>query len=145
MSPLSGVVMEAALVKMLRALLAGDFEAVDAYVYEVEWEAGTGLLNAAFWLAVNRRFNATSSLRAIQVYVAEAHHEYANLDTPTAELLIRAARGEEHLIDGLEPESALPVEMVLLHKLVADERPTEQQYEAFISESIRLAEQNLAG
>jgi hypothetical protein len=133
--------MEAALEKMLRALLAGSFEAVDEYVYEVEWESGTGLLNAAFWLAVNRRFDVHSTLRTIQVYVSEAHHEYPNLDTSIAEVLIRAARGEEHLIDGLDPASALPVEMVLLHKLVVDERLSEAQFEDFIADSFRLAEQ----
>ncbi|MGH3663746.1 MAG: hypothetical protein ACRDT8_18270 [Micromonosporaceae bacterium] len=140
--------MQAELVEMLRALLVGDFDAVDAHVDRIEgqagiWEAGTGLLNAAFWLAANRRFSADTSLQEISDYVAEVRRQYPDTETMVAEALIRVARGEEHLLDGLKPESALPVEMVLIHKMISDEGFNDGQREAFVSESVRLAESSV--
>lgn len=133
--------MQAALVEMLRALLHGDFEAVDRHVYEVEWDAGTELLNAAFWLAVNRRFTTSASEQEIAGYVAELNQRYEIIEPSVAEAMIRAARGEDHLVDGLDPETALPVEMVLVHELVADQQPTDEQLEEFVAETLELAQQ----
>lgn len=117
---------------------------MDQHVYEVEWDAGTGVINAAFWIAVNRRFTMETSRREIADYVTELKRRYTAMEPAVAEVLIRAALGEDHLLDGLDPDTALPVEMVLLHELVADVNPTDEQLQSFLSETASLAGQNVA-
>ncbi|MGH3748508.1 MAG: hypothetical protein ACRDT8_14060 [Micromonosporaceae bacterium] len=136
------------LVQMLRALLSGQFDAVATHVGQAEggvrlWDAVTGLLNAAFWLAVDRRFDPDAD-QEITEYVTTVCREHPEAEPRVAEALIKAALGEEQLVAALDPEATLPVQMVLLHRLIADRKLTDDQLEEFLSETVRLAEHNLS-
>ena len=140
-------------VSMLRALVKGDLDAVDAFAEQVDAQGNqqdtAGLIAAGCFMAVERRFQPGGDTREVAQFVADVRKRYNSEhddDIPPmiAEAVIRAALGEDHLLAGLDPDAAVSVEMVLLHAIMSEERLSEDEQEAFVAEAVQIAEQSLA-
>jgi hypothetical protein len=135
----------------LRSQLAGRLDEHKELLAQLDWSvdaAGyTALLDAAFFEAVNRRFNGQTSAEDITAYVADvrARTDSASevVGPDTAERLIGAVLGRSNVED-LDPRTAITVKQYLLVALVADAGYDEAALDQFMLEASKLADQWLA-
>lgn len=126
--------------ELIRAMARQDWETIDRLLDELRqkgWSGATQVIAVAFALAVHRRFRPGQDLRDITRFVAETRSRYQDgkeLPALGMEALIRAALGEENLMDEISPEVSLPAQIVILGTLLQDEDFTEVQLEKFIQE-----------
>jgi hypothetical protein len=101
-----------------------DWDAVDHRLKELDksgWEAGSQVIGAAFAILVHRRFDSMLDRDAIAEFVSGVRSSYENgaaMPALEMEAMIRAALGEGHLVDNMEPETMLSVQVTLLGALL---------------------------
>lgn len=91
------------------------------------------LLCAAFVIAVHRRFSSASDLREVGRFIAQLHRELvADLAPRETEAMVRAALGETHLLESVEPEDAVRAAWAVLLGIVKDLGSSRAEIEALI-------------
>jgi hypothetical protein len=134
-------------VTALRALLTKNFDEHHQVIAQIKQTGGlTGyyeLVTAAFFEAVDRRFGAQYTLPDIVKYVAEVRTRLRDpdrgIDPNVAERLIRKALGEG-TTRGIDKDTLLRTESVLLAMLVMDEQFDDATLDAFLAEARALAD-----
>lgn len=135
----------------LRAQLAGRLDEHKELLALLDWSVdGAGyvaLLDAAFFQAVNRRFNGQTSAADINAYVADvrARTDRAGetVDSDAAERLIDAVLGRSDVED-LDYRAGITAKQYLLVALVADAGYDDAALDQFLLEASKLADQWLA-
>lgn len=124
----------------IRAMARSDWEAVDEQIKALEnsgWEGGSQYIGAAFAILVHRRFDSRLDYDRVAQFVREVQAGYeggARMPALEMEGMIRAALGENHLIDEMEPEKALSVQVMLLGALLRKADLDAEQLDAFMAE-----------
>ena len=134
-------------VTALRALLTRDFDEHQRVIAQIKPVGGLAgyyeLVTAAFFEAVDRRFGSGYTLPDIVEYVAEVRTRLRNpdrgIDPNVAERLIRKALGEG-TTRGIDKETLLRTESVLLTVLIMDEQLDDAALDAFLAEARALAD-----
>ena len=123
--------MTAQIGQLVRDLLAGDLQSYSERTSSLDehgWNAFGEIVGAAFYQAVGARFGADQPDKDIAGFVKAAAVPYADtpvaIDDAAAEALVRSVLGDEATVGAVleqldEPDLAR-IELVLLHKLVAD-------------------------
>jgi hypothetical protein len=130
---------------LIRAMARRDLGTIDRLTAELDqlgWPAGPQVIGVAFALAVNRRFGEAQGIRDIPQFVAETRSEYEGgeeLPALDMEGLIRAALGEAELAEHISPEVSVPIQIVVLGKLLQDANLSEPELEEFVSEVDQVA------
>lgn len=132
--------------KILEASLRGDFddaERLNAEFSDIPFSDSAVLVGAVFYLAVKHRFSGGADHATVKAFIDEALAEYANAQPPikplTAEALVRAALGETELMQGIGAEEAVPVQMSLVYKIVADAELSHADISALLDKGEKLA------
>ncbi len=134
-------------VTALRALLTRNFDEHQRVIAQIKPVGGLAgyyeLVTAAFFEAVDRRFGTRYTLADIVQYVAEVRTRLRNpdrgIDPNVAERLIRKALGEG-TTRGIDKETLLRTESVLLTVLIMDEQFDDAALDAFLAEARALAD-----
>jgi hypothetical protein len=132
--------------RLLRHLVRGEFaehRRLTAALDERDgWDGYAEFLGAAFFLAVERRFQPGQEVAAIIRFVAEARAQFdetgSDIDPVAGETLVRAVLGDADA-STIDSRTVGKVETVLLHKLLTDEALTDEQLDAFLDHAQRLA------
>ena len=130
---------------LIRAMARRDWGTADQLLDKLDkvgWHGRTAVIGAAFAIAVNHRFDENYTASEIARFVAETRSEFPDAnDVPALAMegMTRAALGEVDLTDGIKPETAFQVQLLVLGKLLQDANFTEPQLEAFIAEVERTA------
>lgn len=102
------------------------------------------LLYAAFVTAVRRRFSAAWTIPAVVTFVAAARaalfQDGTDIDPHAAEILIRRALGDS-VITGVEEMASARAQVLVLRRLIADERLDDCGLDRFLAEARALADQ----
>lgn len=126
--------------RFIRAMARSDWEAVDEQIKALEssgWEGGSQYIGAAFAILVHRRFDSNLDYANIAKFVRDTQANYeggARMPALEMEGMIRAALGEDHLIDDMEPEKMLAVQVMLLGALLQGADLDVEQLDAFMAE-----------
>ena len=114
-------------VAILRALLTEDFETYSRLNSELDRSANkafAAVLGAAFTEAVNRRFDDKPSPSEIITFVANTRAAYERagqmVSAEDAEHMIRAALGEDHLVDNMTGHAMGTAQTAVLFAIVHD-------------------------
>lgn len=134
-------------VAALRAYLADDLDQHRQLYARLDRQAArsgyAGLLAAAFFEAVNRRFAQDGTAADIIEFVADVRSRSQALgeaiDPRTAERLIRAALTDEDL-DDLDDNAKGSLYVVLLAGLIGDEQLSQDGLDEFLAEARKLAD-----
>ena len=127
----------------LKAFLTGDDTTFDRISAQLDasgsWQAYAVLQGAAFTRAARRRFpggyQAGDVIRFVGKVRADAHDETGRIDPGTAERLLRAALSDSASVAGLD-QSAMALAMAaLLKTLIAQDRISGPELDAFLAES----------
>lgn len=135
--------------RFIRAMAVGDWETVDEQIKRLEnlgWEGGSQYIGAAFALLVHRRFDSRLDHARVAQFVRDTQANYeggARMPALEMEGMIRAALGEDHLIDDMEPEKALSVQVMLLGALLREADLDPAQLDAFMSEVSETAARHM--
>ncbi|WP_435204785.1 hypothetical protein [Micromonospora sp. bgisy143] len=138
-----------ALSDLIRALARADWDTADALVGEIGrsgWVGGLQVIGAAFALAVHRRFEPEATPSEVAAWVAAARSQYQEGDTlPALEMegLIRAALGEEELVDNVPVETLIAAQVFILGQLLLEARLAPAELDGFVSEAEQLAAEYL--
>ncbi|MGC5332226.1 hypothetical protein [Micromonospora sp. DT62] len=136
---------EQPLSELIRALAKADWDSVDALVVKIGQHGlanGLRVIGAAFALAVNHRFDPSTSPTDVARWVAEIRTQYQGEDSlPTLEMegLVRAALGEPELVDTIAAETALGAELFMLGQILLQANFTATELDEFIAEAEQLA------
>ena len=128
------------LTDLIRAVARKDWDTVDQLIATLDtagWDGGVQVIGAAFVVAVNRRFRPDYDAREVTRFVADLRSSYdhgGTLPASETEATIRAALGEPELADGVQPDVALPAQVVVLGQLLREENLSEEQIEIFVAE-----------
>lgn len=131
---------------LFRAAVREDSETVDrlsAEMGEGNWPSAAGRIAAVFGLAVHRRFQAGGDIREVAAFVRDARAELDEGDDippMEAEALVRAALGESELAKNIEPDVAVPVQIVLAVKMLRDGNLSTDEVDKVLAEAAALAE-----
>lgn len=132
---------------LLNASFTGDFdtaEAISEELGDVPWQESGALLAAVFALAVESRFQHDSGDAAVSQFLEEARIEFADaqppLDLGHARSLVRAVLGEHGPMEGVSPQEAVPVQMALTHKILADRAATAEDVARLLDEAEELVD-----
>ncbi|MEU3456903.1 hypothetical protein ABZ671_25380 [Micromonospora sp. NPDC006766] len=134
---------------LIRALARADWDAVDALVVEIGKHGlanGLQVIGTAFALAVHRRFGPESTPTDVATWVAavRARHQGGEpLPALEMEGLIRAALGEEELVDTIPAETALGAELFILGQILLEVNLTPDELDGFVAEAEELAAEHL--
>lgn len=133
--------------ELLQAMLRNDIDAtseLSEQISEDDWKGRYGdVLNAAFYMAANRRFR-DQSMEAILSWVgslrARLGEDADEVDPRYAEWLIRGAtRNEVELLEKIAPDAYVPLQLLLTAQLVSQEDLTETDLPSFLSDAETLA------
>jgi hypothetical protein len=125
---------------LIRAMARRDWGTADQIVAGLEksgWDSGPQMLGAAFAIAVNERFPDGASAQEVADLVAATRAQFKDGHTfPGLQMegIIRAALGEAELVDGIDAETMLEVQLLMIGKLLRDLDLDERQLEEFIAE-----------
>lgn len=128
----------------LRATIRREYDEADSRADALDrlgGEQSQALIAAAFFLAVDKRFQANDR-DAIARYVRELGD--SDLKPSTAEAFIRAALGESHLTQGIPAEEAFHTQLALMAVMVGDDNPSDEELDEFLSKTQKLADEWLA-
>lgn len=132
--------------QILEAGLRGDFteaERLNAELGDIPFSVSAVLVGAVFYMAVQQRFATDSSPAAVHKFTKEALAEYADATPPieqsVVDALVRAALGEEDLMQGLDAAETVPVQMSLVYKIVADLHLSDVQLAKLLNDGESLA------
>lgn len=137
------------LTEMLRALLRGE---VDTVAQQAEshddWNTVAEVIDAAFVLALERKFTPDDDPRDIAAYASKVSAQYKSeggkaLSAVVGDAVMWAALGEDHLRDDIDPKELTLAQMILLHALISEEQLTEPQRDAFLAQATQNAARNL--
>lgn len=129
---------------LIRALAAGDWDAVDALLVEIGrpgWGGSLYLIGAAFAVAVGDHFGDASTPNDVAAFVSKARAEHQVGDSlPTLEMegIIRAALGEPELVDNISGETALDLELFVLVYLFRMKNLTPAELDVLIADAEAL-------
>jgi hypothetical protein len=133
---------------LLKATFTDDSETVErltAQLGEVPWRDSGLLVAAVFSLAVKGRFLSETNPDAVYEFVAEAHRDTAAasdpLDVELAEKVVRAALGEEELLDDVPPVAGMQVQIALTHKILTEAEQTPEQVDRILRKAQALLDQ----
>ena len=103
------------------------------------------LVAAAFAIAVEERFADDDSLDAVRVFIREAREDFAAADEPikplVAEGIVRAALGEDDLLDDIDPLEGMRIQVGLTHKIFAEAGKTAEQIDQALSEAEAMVDE----
>jgi hypothetical protein len=112
-------------IAILRALLTEDFDTYRHLNAELDRSANkvfTAVLGAAFTEAATRRFSEKPSIPEIIEFVADTRAVYSRtgeiVAAEDAEHMIRAALGEDHLVDNMNGKAMGAAQTAMLFALV---------------------------
>jgi hypothetical protein len=121
-------------VAVIRALLTEDFDTYRQLNSELDRTANksfAAVLGAAFVEAANRQFGETSNVSDIIRFVAEARATYTRtgerVEAEDAERMIRAALGEDHLVDNMGGRAMGAAQTAMLFAMVRDSSASPEQ------------------
>ncbi|MGH3662829.1 MAG: hypothetical protein ACRDTQ_13330 [Micromonosporaceae bacterium] len=133
---------------VLRALFTRDSEAAQeksAELGDLTWADSGVLAGAAFVIAMERRFKDDDSHAAIKAFVKEAQENYEDAEPAIkplqAEALIRGVLGEAELMREVPRDDALPTQLALTYKVLADEQASPEDVDRLLDEAEALAQQ----
>lgn len=135
-------------VALLRAMLVEDEAAYDrqvAKLNQTSWDGAANLIAAAFLEACEYRFGAAPDPQAVERFVADARDAYEpdDLDPQAAESLIWATFGDDERAGEIDPDDIVPTEMVLIHRLISEQRLSPDQIDAFLDSAANLADSSV--
>lgn len=135
---------------LLKATFTQDAETVDrisAELGDVPWKDSGLLVAALFSLAIRGRFARDASPAAVRAFVTEARDDYAEVDQPIkpliAEGVVRAALGEEDMLDEVPPLEGMQVQMALTHKILLEAEATGEQIDRMLDQAEALLDESL--
>jgi hypothetical protein len=139
-------------VATLRAQLAGHREEYKRLWSQLDWKTEgsgyTALLDAAFFEAADRRFNAQTADAEIVTYVADVRSrtdEAAEAINPEyAERIIAKVLGRGDSIDDLEDKAATRAKHFLLVALTIDQEYDDSGLDEFLGAARKIADRWLA-
>lgn len=130
--------------KFLEAVLRRDQEEIRNHREHVE-ESDPSLLaamvGAVFYLGVRTRFSDDTDVRGITRFVRETQErlgEGQSLDARVAEAAIRAALGEEELLDDVDHDLLVATELTLIYALSVDRKWSEEEVSVLLKKSKAL-------
>jgi hypothetical protein len=132
---------------LVRQLVKGDGDGYRQRAHDLDDKGWDGLgeaVGAAFYQAVQRRFEGGTTRSEIIHFVADTRGDIENTrfdpDAKTAEALVRAAiTGETEEIESIEPRVVVETEMILLWKLLGS--LSDSELDAFFASADELAEE----
>lgn len=139
-------------VATLRAQLVGQTAGHKRRLAQLDWKTDgpgyTALLDAAFFEAADRRFNAQTTDEEIIAYVANVRsrtEETADAVNPEyAERLIAKVLGRGGSIDDLEDKTGTRTKHVLLAALTIDQEYDDAGLDEFLTAARKIADRRLA-
>ncbi|MEV4495989.1 hypothetical protein AB0J84_09810 [Micromonospora arborensis] len=138
-----------ALSDLIRALARADWDGADALVGEIGrggWVGGLQVIGTAFALAVHRRFEPEATPTDIAAWVSATRAQYEDgntLPVLAMEGLIRAALGEEELIDNIPVDTVIAAEVFVLGQLLLEAKLSPSELDEFVDEAEQLAAEYL--
>lgn len=130
----------------VRALATGDtarIRELDDQIPETEWEDFHTYVSAFFSLMLELRFKDGASREAITAFVDEARYDYRNVEPPIKPLMleaaVRAAAGEEHLLDDVPTAELVRAQYLVIGKIARQSDDVQQRLEQYLGEAENLA------
>lgn len=99
-------------------------------------------VSGAFAVAVERRFEKPPSREDVAALVARVRGQYVRaegLPPMLGEAVVRAAYGEEHLVDELSGEEYTRGQLLMTYGIVHDLGLKDEQFDAFLDEATEVA------
>ncbi|CAM3436305.1 hypothetical protein [Stackebrandtia soli] len=133
--------------EVLQAIYTGDFNRADQLsdaLGDVAWRDSGMLVAAVFSLAVKGRFTADSSPEAIRDFVTDATTAVSDPDGTMGAVIngvVRAALGEEHLLDTIPPGTGMRVQLTLTRKIFADADASADSIAGILDQAERLLDE----
>lgn len=136
--------------KLLKATFVEDFDEVDrinADLGDTDWKDSGLLIAAVFSVAIEERFAKDSSRSAVKDFITAARADYAEADNPikplVAEGVVRAALGEEELLDGISAAESMQVQMILAHKIISEGEKSPAEIDALLDRAEKLLDSSV--
>jgi len=132
--------------QLIRDLLARRGEEAERVTRDIGGREALAAMAAMFTIAVERQFGDAADPAAVSRFVSDVRARYPNgyqVDQVLAEALVRAALGEEELLEGLDMNSAGAVETFLATAIIDSKRYSNAELEDFIHEAEDFALQGL--
>lgn len=133
---------------LLAAILTDDVEGAKRAgrrVGEVTWNDSGLLVAALFSLVIKGRFKSDSGADAVREFIAQALREFTVADIGinplVVEGVVRAALGEEDLLDGIAPLEGMQAQIALMHKVLGDADISRDQLDALLDQAERLLDE----
>jgi hypothetical protein len=131
-------------VALLNAMISRGSENPKEIAARLGVERTYALAGSALAIAASQRFPAGSTYAEVAAYSRSLVDRFpgaADLLKPTVvEAMIRSGRGEEGLLDGLDPAMVQQLLLMLPYALMTERDLTAEEKEAFIAEAIELTD-----
>jgi hypothetical protein len=109
---------------------------------ESGWDGWSEFLTSAFLVAVERRFDEATDPAEVIRFVAEARAEFtasgSDFDPAGAEAMINSVLGRASAA-GVDTQTVVQVEIVLIRKLLRDSNLTDAELHAFLAEAEQIS------
>lgn len=134
--------------KLLKATFTDDSAEVGRIsrgLGDVTWKDSGLLVAALFSLSIEGRFTGYAGEDPVGEFLAEARTEFAaaslSIDPAVAENVVRAAVGDEDLLDTVPPLEGMQVQIALIHKIFIDAGLDSDQIDAMLDKAEALLDQ----
>jgi hypothetical protein len=130
----------------VRTLVRGDHgsnDLIEAHLDAVGWEGFPRFLASLFFLAVDRRFGDNASTADVIRFVAALRADLSeggpDLDVSAAETLIKSIL-DPSIEYTISQEMIGKIQAATVYRVLADEKLSDNDLDAFLAEAARLAE-----
>jgi hypothetical protein len=120
----------------------------DSPMQEIGVEQSDAAIIAAFTVITERALGEAPALESIRRLISAIRGTYVkaeSLQPVQAEAVVRAVYGEEDLLEGMSYRDTVQTQLSVTYGILQTLQLTESEFESFVDEAARLAEEITAG